>query len=47
MRGSEWGRDYNLDDVLEAADSAAGNLPQTDDVHAFLDLLEAAAWLER
>ena len=47
MRGSEWGREYVLDDVLEAADSAAGNLPQTDDVHAFLDLLEAAARLER
>ncbi len=47
FRRSPWGEAYDLSDVLEVADEVAANLPQTDEVHAFLELLEVAARLER
>ena len=45
FRGSPWGEAYDLGDVLEVAEHSA-DLPRTDEVHEFLELLEAAARLE-
>jgi Ca-activated chloride channel family protein len=47
FRGSRWGETYDLRDVVEVAREASEDLPQTEEVHDFLDLLEAAAELER
>jgi Ca-activated chloride channel family protein len=47
FRGSRWGQAYELSDVLEVAEAVSADLPQTDEVHGFLELLEAAARLER
>jgi Ca-activated chloride channel family protein len=47
FRGSRWGAAYRLTDILEVADESSAGLPQTQEVHDFLDLLEAAARLER
>jgi Ca-activated chloride channel family protein len=47
FRGSRYGAGYTLRDVVEAADEASAGLPQTDQVHEFLQLLEEAARLER
>jgi Ca-activated chloride channel homolog len=47
FRGSRWGETYELGDVADVADEIAGDLPQTQEVHDFLELLRAAADLER
>jgi Ca-activated chloride channel family protein len=47
FRDSRYGRDYDLRDVLEVADGVSRDLPQTDAVHDFLELLEDAADIER
>jgi Ca-activated chloride channel family protein len=47
LRDSRYGRDYDLRDVLALADEAGRDLPQTDEVHDFLELLEDAAAIER
>ena len=47
FRGSRWGDTYRLRDVAEVADQISGSLPQTQDVHDFLELLRKAADLER
>ncbi|HEX7223716.1 MAG TPA: hypothetical protein VF231_10710, partial [Candidatus Limnocylindrales bacterium] len=46
FRASAGGEAYDLGDVLEVAGRAADDLPRTDEVHEFLELLEAAARLE-
>jgi Ca-activated chloride channel family protein len=46
FRASPWGEAYDLGDVLEVAGRAANDLPRTNEVHEFLELLEAAARLE-
>ena len=47
FRDSRYGRDYDLRDVLDVADEISRDLPQTDEVHDFLELLEDAAEIER
>jgi len=47
FRGSRFGSDYDLHDVVRVADETSETLPQTDEVHGFLDLLTEAARLER
>lgn len=47
FRGSRWGETYRLDDVAELAEQVSGDLPQTQEVHDFLELLGRAADLER
>jgi Ca-activated chloride channel family protein len=47
LRGSRYADEYDLRDVLAVADEIERDLPQTDEVHAFLDLLEDAATIER
>jgi len=47
FRGSRWGQTYRLSDVLDVAEEASASLPQTEQVHDFLDLLGAAARIER
>ncbi len=47
LRDSRYADDYDLRDVLEVADEIDDDLPQTDEVHAFLELLEDAATIER
>ncbi len=47
FRGSPWGEQYRLSDILAVADEVSADLPQTEEVHDFLALLEAAARLER
>jgi Ca-activated chloride channel family protein len=47
FRDSRFGRDYDLRDVLDVADEISRDLPQTDEVHDFLELLEEAAEIER
>ena len=47
FRGSNYGKEYNLQDVLQVAYQESTNLPNTDDVRGFLDLLKAAANLDR
>ena len=47
LRESRWSAGYSLRDVASQAGDMAGDLPRTDEVNAFLDLLEAAARLER
>jgi Ca-activated chloride channel family protein len=47
LRGSKYGSTYDLRDVSRAAGDFSEDLPQTNQVHGFLDLLTAAARLER
>ncbi len=47
FRGSRWGDTYRLADVVEVAGGLAEDLPQTQEVHDFLELLGRAANLER
>jgi Ca-activated chloride channel family protein len=47
FRDSRWGETYDLDDVARVADQVSGDLPQTQEVHDFLELLRRAADLER
>jgi Ca-activated chloride channel homolog len=47
FRGSRWGETYRLGDVAEIAGGFAEDLPQTQEVHDFLELLRRAADLER
>ncbi len=47
LRDSPFARRTDLADILRVADEEAGGLPATDEVHDFLDLLDAAARLER
>jgi Ca-activated chloride channel family protein len=47
LRGSRWGSAYELGDVLAVADEIDHDLPQTDEVHDFLELLDEAARIER
>ena len=47
FRGSRWGDAYDLADVAAVASESARDLPGTDEVHAFLDLLDRAARIER
>ncbi len=47
FRGSRWGETYDLDQVSRLAEQISEELPQTQEVHDFLDLLGAAADLER
>jgi hypothetical protein len=46
FRGSPWGEAYDLRDVHEVAGRVADDLPRTDEVHEFLEILENAARLE-
>jgi Ca-activated chloride channel family protein len=47
FRGSAWGGTYRLRDVLSVADEVAGDLPQSEEVRGFLELLARATSLER
>ena len=47
LRGSQWGSDYTLRDVADVATEVSRDLPRTDEVHDFLELLEDAADIER
>lgn len=47
FRGSRWGETYRLADVAEAAEQLSEELPPTQEVHDFLELLRRAAELER
>ncbi len=47
FRGSRWGETYRLGDVAELAEQVSRDLPQTQEVHDFLELLGRAADLER
>ena len=47
FRHSPWGDTYSLDDIEEIAGQISEDLPQTQEVHDFLDLLRSAADLER
>jgi Ca-activated chloride channel homolog len=47
FRGSTYGRTYDLRDVDTTARDLSEDLPQTDEVHGFLELLTTAARLER
>jgi Ca-activated chloride channel homolog len=46
FRGSRWGETYDLDQVARVAEQFSEDLPQTQQVHDFLELLGAAADLE-
>jgi Ca-activated chloride channel homolog len=45
FRGSPWIEGYRVQDVLDVADEVSEELPQTDEVHLFLGVLEDAAAL--
>ena len=45
LRESQFARPNDLEDILRVADEEAGGLPATDEVHDFLDLLDAASRL--
>jgi Ca-activated chloride channel family protein len=47
FRGSPLGRTYDLASIAEIANAMSPELPRTDQVHAFLDLLDRAARIER
>jgi Ca-activated chloride channel homolog len=47
LRDSRWSAGHGLRDIASAASDMAGDLPRTDEVTAFLDLLSEAARLER
>lgn len=46
LRDSRFARRTDLEDILRVADEESGGLPATDEVHDFLDLLDAASRLE-
>ena len=46
LRDSEFAQRIDLDDILRVADEDAGALPATDEVHGFLELLDAASRLD-
>ena len=46
LRDSRFSRRTDLEDILRVADEDTDGLPATDEVHDFLDLLDAAARLE-
>ena len=46
LRDSRFAGRTDLADILRVADEESGGLPATDEVHGFLDLLDAAARLE-
>jgi Ca-activated chloride channel homolog len=47
FRGSTYGREYDLHDIVAVARDESTNLPHTQDVSEFLDLLDAAARIEQ
>jgi Ca-activated chloride channel family protein len=47
FRGSQYGSTYDLRDIVRVAADVSEDLPQTDEVHGFLNLVTAAARLER
>ena len=47
FRGSQYGSTYGLRDIVRVAGDVSEDLPQTDEVHGFLNLVNAAAHLER
>ena len=47
FRGSRYGGTYGLRDVVRVAHDISEDLPQTDEVHGFIDLISEAARLER
>jgi Ca-activated chloride channel homolog len=47
LRGSAYGSTYSLRDVIREVYGVSEDLPQSDEVHGFLDLLNKAAALER
>jgi Ca-activated chloride channel family protein len=47
FRGSRWGETYDLDQVARLAEHVSEELPQSQEVHDFLELLRRAADLER
>ena len=46
LRGSAFVRGLDLEDILRVADEDPGDLPATDEVHDFLELLDAASRLD-
>ena len=44
---SRWAEHYDLADVAALADEVADHLPQTDQVHQLLAMLDEASRLER
>lgn len=46
LRDSPYAESYDLRDVVEVADAAANDLPQTDQVHEFLGFLDALIEIE-
>lgn len=47
LRESPYAEGFDLRDVLEVADQAAEGLPQTDQVHAFLEFIDTVVDLDR
>ncbi len=47
FRGSPWGETYDFEQVARLAEQISEELPQSQEVHDFLELLGAAADLER
>jgi hypothetical protein len=47
LRDSPWTERLDLAGVADVADREARGLPETDDVHAFLNLLDDLAAMER
>jgi Ca-activated chloride channel family protein len=47
FRHSNFGKEYDLDDIVSVANDESTNLPHTGDVREFLDLLQAAARIDR
>ena len=47
LRQSRWADSYDLANVAALADEVADDLPQTDEVHALLAMLDEAGRLER
>ncbi|MGH2477106.1 MAG: YfbK domain-containing protein, partial [Candidatus Limnocylindrales bacterium] len=43
LRGSPWTESLRLSDIAALVDDGAGALPETDDVHAFLELIDTLA----
>jgi Ca-activated chloride channel family protein len=46
LRGSPWVGDLHLTDIADVASREAENLPPTDEVHGFLDLLDRLARMD-
>jgi Ca-activated chloride channel family protein len=47
LRGSPWIEGYRVRDVSQIADQLSSELPNTDEVHGFLDLLHQASSIKR